>query len=124
MGVRRSTVVLIWVACWAAVLVILPLKLDAHAVLVESKPAMGSTVKGPDLSVWLRFNVRVDGSRSRCTLVLPDGSTKLLPLDPHSKPDILTGKATGLVAGKYMLQWQVLAADGHISRGEFTFNLE
>jgi methionine-rich copper-binding protein CopC len=120
--IRRSAV-WTWIVC-ASLVVVVPAKLYAHAVLVESKPKAGSTVKGPDLPVWLRFNVRVDGSRSRCTLLLPDGSTKVLVLDEQSKPDILTAKATGLSAGKYKLQWQVLAADGHISRGELTFNLD
>lgn len=122
MNVLRSSAVLTLAVC-AALTVILPLKLHAHAVLVESKPHAGATVKGPDIPVWLRFNVRVDGRRSRCTLVLPDGTMKPLPLDPQSKPDILTGKAAGQSAGKYKLQWQVLASDGHISRGELTFNL-
>jgi methionine-rich copper-binding protein CopC len=47
-----------------------------------------------------------------------------LALDPQTKPNILSGKADGLTAGTYKLQWQVLAADGHITRGEFTFNVE
>jgi copper resistance protein C len=112
-----------WVVC-AALVIILPLKLNAHAVLMDSRPKIGSLVKGPDFPVWLRFNVRVDGSRSRCTLVLPNGSTEPLLLDPQSEPNILTAKATGLGAGKYKLQWQVLAADGHITRGEFQLNIE
>lgn len=123
MKLSRRRSVLTWVVC-AFLIAVAPAKLYAHAVLVESNPKGGATLKGTDLPVWLRYNVRVDGSRSRCTLLLPDGSTKPLPLDKQSKPDILTGKVTGLSAGKYKLQWQVLAADGHISRGELTFNLE
>jgi methionine-rich copper-binding protein CopC len=107
-----------------AIFVLLPVKVSAHAVLVESKPNASSTVKGPGLDVWLRFNVRVDGSRSRCTLWSPDGQSKTLQLDPQTKPEILTGKASGLSAGKYKLVWQVLASDGHISRGEFSFTVE
>ena len=109
---------------FAVLAVTLPSTLLAHAVLVESNPRAGSTVKGPSLSVWLRFNVRVDGTRSLSRLVLPNGSTVPLALDPQAKPDILSGKANGLTAGKYRLQWQVLAADGHISRGEFAFTVE
>jgi copper resistance protein C len=101
----------------------LPPELHAHAVLVDSTPVAGSTVHGPDLSLRLRFNVRVDGSRSRCTLISPDGGTTVLALDSQSKPDILTSQANRLGAGQYKLQWQVLAADGHISRGELTFNV-
>lgn len=102
----------------------LPATLYAHAVLVESSPKSGSTVKGPNFPVRLRFNVRIDGSRSRTNLVLANGTTMPLALDPQAKPEILSGKATGLTAGRYKLQWQVLAADGHITRGEITFNVE
>jgi methionine-rich copper-binding protein CopC len=108
----------------AIVALLVPATLQAHAVLVESNPKASSTVKGPDFSVTLRFNVRVDGSRSRSTVVLPDGTTVPLNFDPQVKPNILSGKASGLAAGKYKLQWQVLAADGHITRGEFSFNVE
>lgn len=104
--------------------VAIPIKLFAHAVLLESKPVTGAVVKGPAVPIWLRFNVRVDGGRSRCTLVLPDGNVRPLSLDPQAKPDVLTGKATELIAGDYKLQWQVLAADGHITRGELKLKVE
>jgi copper resistance protein C len=120
MAYKRTVVALV---C-AILALVVPATVHAHAVLVESNPKAGSTIKGPNLSIWLRFNVRVDGSRSRSTLVLTDGTTVPLALDPQAKPNILSGKASGLAAGKCKLQWQVLAADGHITRGEFTFNVE
>ena len=95
----------------------------AHAILMESKPAMHSSVKGPDISVWLRFNVRVDGSRSRLHLVAPDGSQQNLPLARQASPDILVSQVTGLKAGTYKLQWQVLASDGHMSKGDVPFTV-
>ncbi len=104
--------------------VVLPIRLLAHAVLVESNPPAGATVRGPNLPVSLRFNVRVDGSRSRCSLVMPDASSRTIALDKQTRPDVLSASVTGLAAGKYKLQWQVLAADGHISRGELTFLVE
>jgi hypothetical protein len=123
MKLRRDTVLLLSLA-FAVVCAAVPLKLYAHAVLLESRPATGAVIKGPVLPVWLRFNVRVDGSRSRCMLVLPDGNVKALSLDPQSKPDVLTGRATDLIAGNYKLQWQVLAADGHITRGELKLKVQ
>ncbi|HUN89895.1 MAG TPA: copper resistance CopC family protein [Terriglobales bacterium] len=107
----------------SAVVLLQPARLLAHAVLVESTPKSGATVHGPDLALWLRFNVRVDGSRSRFTLVSADGNTKSMKPDTQSKPDILTAKVTGLAPGKYRLQWQVLAADGHISQGIVNFTV-
>jgi methionine-rich copper-binding protein CopC len=102
---------------------LLPQPLRAHALLVESFPKANSHIQPPTLSLRLRFNVRVDGSRSRCTLVSPTGDTIVLALDSQSKPNILTSRISGLTSGEYKVSWQVLAADGHISRGEFTFTV-
>jgi copper resistance protein C len=95
----------------------------AHAILMESKPALHSTVDGTDVSVWLRFNVRIDGSRSRLHLLGPEGSQQTLPLARQTNPDILQSHVAGLKPGDYKLQWQVLASDGHISRGEVAFTV-
>ena len=96
----------------------------AHAVLMQSKPAVNSTVKGPDVPIWLRFNVRVDGKRSRLTLISPDGSAKDLPAPKQTAPDILETQATGVKPGAYKLQWRALASDGHMSNGEVDFTVK
>ena len=96
----------------------------AHAVLMESKPKANSTVSGPDLPIWLRFNVRVDGGRSRLHLVTEEGTAVSLGALKQTAPDALESQATGLKAGAYKLQWQVLASDGHISRGEVAFTVQ
>ena len=95
----------------------------AHAILMESKPALHSSVKGPDVAIWLRFNVRIDGSRSRVQLVVADGSLQTLALAKQSSPDILQSQANGLKPGAYRLLWNVLASDGHMSRGEVPFTV-
>jgi len=96
----------------------------AHAVLLESSPALKSTVLGPDVPIKLRFNVRIDGSRSRLTLVAPNGSMRTLEIKQSAGPETLSAQATGLAAGEYRLRWQVLASDGHITRGEIPFTLK
>jgi len=93
----------------------------AHAILVESTPKINSTVQGPDLDITLRFNVRIDGSRSRVLLVAEGGTSTPLTLAKQSKPDILQMHASGLKPGAYKLQWNVLAADGHMSKGDVPF---
>jgi methionine-rich copper-binding protein CopC len=95
----------------------------AHAILMESKPAVHSSIKGPEVAIWLRFNVRVDGSRSRVELVAPDGSRQTLALAKQSRPDILQSQASSLKPGAYKLQWNVLASDGHMSKGEVPFTV-
>jgi methionine-rich copper-binding protein CopC len=95
----------------------------AHAILVEATPAVDSTVSGPDISIKLRFNSRIDGGRSRLTLVKPDGSLQQLAISPQPALDTLTTDGKGLLAGMYRLRWQVLASDGHITRGEIRFKV-
>jgi len=95
----------------------------AHAILMESKPAVHSAVKGPEVAIWLRFNVRIDGGRSRVQLAGPDGSLQTLSLVKQSSPDILQSQASGLKPGAYKLMWNVLAADGHMSKGEVPFTV-
>jgi methionine-rich copper-binding protein CopC len=100
-----------------------PQAVQAHAVLLEAQPAAGSSVAGPDVAFRLRFNSRVDGARSRLSLVLPDKTVRDLALEKQDAPTALVAKATGLRAGAYRVRWQVLAADGHITRGEYGFDV-
>jgi methionine-rich copper-binding protein CopC len=97
---------------------------SAHAILVEAVPAADSTIAGPDISVKLRFNSRIDGARSRLALVGPDTAVRQLELQPQSSPDRLSSQAAGLKPGPYALRWQVLATDGHITRGEIRFEVK
>ena len=93
----------------------------AHAILMESTPKINSTVSGPDIDITLRFNVRIDGGRSRVLLVASDGTSSSLTLAKQEKPDILQMHASGLKPGAYKLQWKVLASDGHMSNGDVPF---
>jgi copper resistance protein C len=98
--------------------------LFAHAILMDSTPKQNSTVKGPDVEITLRYNVRIDGGRSRVQLVAADGTDTKLPLEKQPSPDKLQCKATGLKAGAYKLIWNVLASDGHMSKGEVPFTVQ
>jgi methionine-rich copper-binding protein CopC len=108
---------------FAFALLITPLSF-AHAVLVEARPAPNGSVVGPNIDVELRFNSRIDSARSRLTLVLPDHTVRPLSLQPPPTPASLSARLTGLGAGEYTLRWQVLASDGHITRGEIPFQVK
>ena len=82
-----------------------------------------ATVSGSDIAISLRFNVRIDGSRSRIRLGSSDGTSIGLPLTTDSGPDRLQSKAVGLKPGTYKLIWQVLASDGHMTSGEIPFTV-
>jgi hypothetical protein len=65
----------------------------------------------------------VDGKRSRIVLVCPNGSTQVLSLTQQPAPEELAARAE-LEPGAYMLRWQAVAADGHITRGEIPFKVQ
>ena len=96
---------------------------DAHAIVTQSTPAADAAVTGPDVTVELRFNSRIDHLRSRLTLYLPDGGSRPLSQAPGAAPDVIAAKAAGLPPGAYRLRWQVLAVGGHITRGDIPFRV-
>jgi copper resistance protein C len=96
---------------------------QAHAILKASSPATGASLAGPNVPISLTFNVRVDADRSKLQLLLPDASTIDLPLEKQSGADKLDSRARDLKPGAYKIRWQVLAPDGHISRGEIPFQV-
>jgi methionine-rich copper-binding protein CopC len=104
-------------------MLLMALPVLAHAILLESSPSINTTVVGPSIPIKLRFNVRIDATRSRLTLVTPDASTQLLAISKDAPADILASQAQGLVPGEYRIRWQVLASDGHITRGEIPFKV-
>lgn len=95
----------------------------AHAITVSAIPGADSTIPGPDTDLIFTFNVRIDAKRSNLTLTRPDGSTSNIVILPNDNPALLTGRLSGLKAGAYAVRWQVLATDGHITRGDVNFTV-
>jgi hypothetical protein len=106
----------------ALALVLVPAVAQAHAILEDSQPPIGGSVAAGALALTLRFNSRLDRVRSRLTLTRPDHSQASLPIDPGGAPNVLTAHAT-LTPGAYSVRWQVLAVDGHITRGDVPFTV-
>ncbi len=107
-----------------AVVLVAPRVASAHAVLVQSSPTVNATVHGPELSISLKFNSRVDGPRSTLLLSTPDGQSKPLTVDKQTAPDTLTAHAAQVAPGRYAIHWQALAVDGHITRGQIPFQVK
>ena len=57
------------------------------------------------------------------SLLMPDKTVKALTIGQQPSPDVLTAPASGLAPGDYRIRWQVLASDGHITRGEVPFTV-
>ncbi len=121
---RPSSRILFTVCLFAAVTMLLMARSAiAHAILLESTPAINSAVPGPTVPIKLRFNVRIDATRSRLTLVKPDATTQSLAITKEAPADTLASQAQSLGPGDYRIRWQVLASDGHITRGEIPFHV-
>jgi copper resistance protein C len=97
---------------------------QGHAILLSAVPSNGQVVNGPDIQVNLRFNSKVDTKRSTLVLISPGGEQLTLNIDEHSSAGSLNSEARGLGSGPYVLRWQVLATDGHITRGEVPFRVQ
>lgn len=95
----------------------------AHAIVISAEPMAGATISGPDIDIAFTFNVRIDRERSMLTLTKPDGSTADIAILPSDSPAVLAGRLVGLQAGAHSIRWQVLATDGHITRGDVGFTV-
>jgi methionine-rich copper-binding protein CopC len=103
-------------------LVVCSRRAAAHAILEDSEPAAGASVPPGAIALKLTFNSRIDRTRSGLTLIGPDQSKTRLKIDPDGPPNVLTA-SVGLTAGDYVARWQVLAVDGHITRGDVPFTV-
>lgn len=96
----------------------------AHAVVTTSEPEAGAVLAEPPARLSVRFNSRIDHGRSRLVLIGPEGSQRALDLAPAAEPSLLEAATPGdLSPGAWRLRWQVLALDGHITRGDIPFTL-
>lgn len=111
------------IACLLAVVFSAALYAHAHAVLVRSVPGEHSVIHGSNLNVDLVYNSRIDARRSVLTLTDSNGKQFPLQKDSASSPAELKAAARGLASGAYTLHWQVLASDGHITRGDVAFTV-
>lgn len=100
----------------------LPRSAAAHAILVKSQPAPRATVPPGALTLDLTFNSRIDATRSSLILTRPDKTRAPVPLGSTTEPDRLTA-VTQVAPGPHVLRWQVLAVDGHITRGDIPFTV-
>jgi copper resistance protein C len=104
-------------------LVFVPACATAHAILMESKPPAGASVRAGKVDMSFRYNSRIDRARSRLTLTSPDHSQSMLKITPDGPPELLQTSTDLTAPGAYVVRWQVLAIDGHITRGDVPFTV-
>jgi methionine-rich copper-binding protein CopC len=96
---------------------------SAHAILVQSEPAAGAKVPAGRLDLSFSYNSRIDRARSRLTLTSPDHSQSVLKIAPDGSPNLIETTTNLDAPGAYTVRWQVLAIDGHITRGDVPFTV-
>jgi methionine-rich copper-binding protein CopC len=112
-----------WTASLALVLLAGSPLAFAHAMLVRSSPADRAVVRSHQVNIALTYDSRIETRRSTVKLTDAGGNAVPLQIEHSAKPSELNAIARGLANGKYQIHWQVLASDGHISRGDIAFTV-
>jgi copper resistance protein C len=122
------TNVLPWLSCRIIIMALLgsllgPAGAMAHAILEQSQPSAGGTVPAGKVTLSFTYNSRVDRARSRLTLTRPDQTQTVLRISQTGAPNVINSSTELEAPGPYSVRWQVLAIDGHITRGDLPFTV-
>ena len=96
---------------------------SGHALLMESLPRADEVAPPSFSRVVLRFNSRIEKSFSRVSILSPSGGRVPLRVIGDGAPNQLIAAGPALATGSYTIEWQVLSADGHLTRGSFPFRV-
>ena len=112
----------LWVVSLALLLLAAPMAF-AHAILVHSSPTDQAVVHSRNVHLTLDYNSRIESRRCTVTLTRLGGQSVPLQMESSAKPAELNATARNLANGEYRIHWQVLASDGHITRGDIAFTV-
>ena len=120
--------VLPWLSCRVVGVALLGLALSptgvmAHAILEQSQPAAGGSVRSGRVEMSFSYNSRIDRDRSRFNLTRPDHTQTVLRISQAGPPNVIITSTELTMPGRYVVRWQVLAIDGHITRGDVPFTV-
>jgi hypothetical protein len=121
MSVKRLSVAALTLT---VLVLLLPRLALAHAHLVSSTPAAGATVNAGKLAIELRFNSRVDAQHSTLGIEVAGGSGQAAIVHDTPTSETTLNAHADLKPGQYVLRWQALSTDGHITRGEIPFTVK
>ena len=102
---------------------LVPAGASAHAILMQSKPAAGASVPAGRLDMSFRYNSRIDRAALAPDAHRPGPQPVGAAIAPSGPPDLLETSAELTTPGAYVVRWQVLAIDGHITRGDVPFTV-
>ena len=96
----------------------------AHARLVAARPAENRTATPPPTELQLKFSEAIELKFAQVTVSGTDSKpvkTGAVALDPNDKTTLIVPIAAPLADGSYLVTWQVVAADGHKTKGSYRF---
>lgn len=109
-----------------ALLVIGPAATLAHASLVTSDPANGTTLTVSPVTITATYAEAFDTKRSSMELLGPDGATLATnePATTATSESMTISGFGALAAGTYSVRWTTITPDDNgIERGTFTFTV-
>lgn len=121
-GVRLAAARLLLVPAVIAVTLAPALPAWAHSRLLQTVPAVSTTVTAPVSEVTLTFNEHV---HQQFSVVVVSGPGGVSYSDGHVQvvDDVVHQKVYPLRSGSYTVEWRVVSADTHPVQGTFGFTV-
>ncbi|MBU9517630.1 copper homeostasis periplasmic binding protein CopC [Burkholderia multivorans] len=110
----------------AGAIALVPAAAFAHGKLESAAPASGSTVDvAPDV-LRLTFNEDLEPTFSSIKVADASGAaiTKEKAKVDGANPRVMTVAVPKLASGTYTVQWAVMTADAHKTKGTYTFKVK
>ncbi len=119
----RKTILLLAAAC----LCLSAVQAWAHAKLDHAQPPADGTVQQSPTEVRLSFNEEVE--TKSCRVQVLDATDHPVDKkdahgDPNNPRDLIVSLSDPLAPGTYKVVWSAVAANTHVSNGEYTFRVE
>jgi methionine-rich copper-binding protein CopC len=95
----------------------------AHAYPTVSSPADGASLKEPPREVRIQFTEGLELAFSQITVKGPNGEIVSQGKLRQPAQDTLAVDLRTLGPGNYVVEWQVLSVDTHITEGVLRFSL-
>ena len=104
----------------------MPVSALAHGKLESAVPASGSTVDVAPDALRLSFNEDLEPTFSSVKVSDASGAavTKEKARVDASNPRAMTVAVPRLASGTYTVQWAVMTADSHKTKGTYTFKVK
>jgi methionine-rich copper-binding protein CopC len=111
-------------AAVAALVLLLPAAVAAHAELLETTPADGATVTGTPEELVAVFDDELVVDESSLSIRNAQGDRLAVGhVDPDEPTHLLISPVPELAIGTYEMRWTAGTADGHVERGTWSFTV-